>query len=90
MRGRIVILIASIVSLAAAAPAFAAAPATPAAAPAGAAAVKSPAEYLGFEIGADRKLADYEQARRLLRDARRGLAVGHGQEESARRRSESR
>ncbi|MFA4947615.1 MAG: M14 family zinc carboxypeptidase [Candidatus Krumholzibacteriia bacterium] len=61
MRGRLVILIASLVSLAAAAPAFAAAPATPAAAPAAAATVKSPAEYLGFEIGADRKLADYEQ-----------------------------
>ncbi len=49
MRERLVILIASIVSLA-----------TAAAAPA-AAAIKSPAEYLGFEIGADRKLADYEQ-----------------------------
>jgi hypothetical protein len=50
MRGRLVILIASIVSLAAAAPAFAA-PAV----------IKSPAGFLGFEIGADRKLADYEQ-----------------------------
>jgi len=61
MRGRLVILIASIFALTAAAPAFAAAPATPAAAPPEATAVKSPAEYLGFEIGADRKLADYEQ-----------------------------
>ncbi|MDD4856725.1 MAG: M14 family zinc carboxypeptidase, partial [Candidatus Krumholzibacteria bacterium] len=52
MRGRLVILIAALISLAAAAPALAAP-----------AAIKSPAEYLGFEIGADRKLADYEQAR---------------------------
>ncbi|MCX5754249.1 MAG: M14 family zinc carboxypeptidase, partial [Candidatus Krumholzibacteria bacterium] len=57
MRGRIVILIASIVSLAAATAPVPGAPAT-ATAPA---ALKSPAEYLGFEIGADRKLADYEQ-----------------------------
>ncbi len=62
MRAALVILIASIVSLAAAAPAFAAsAPSTPPAAVPGAAPLKSPAEFLGFEIGADRKLADYEQ-----------------------------
>jgi hypothetical protein len=64
MRGRLVVICASIVSLFAGAAAFGApadGPATPAASP-GAAAIKSPVEYLGFEIGADRKLADYEQA----------------------------
>jgi hypothetical protein len=51
-------------------------PAAPASAPAAAsaapAAIVSPAEYLGFAIGADRKLADYEQARgyfKLLADS---------------------
>jgi len=52
MRGRLVILVAALVWLAAVAAAFAAP-----------AAIKTPAEYLGFDIGADRKLADYEQAR---------------------------
>ncbi len=65
MRGRLVVVLAPLVSLftcAAALCAPAGAPAAPAPSPA-AAAIKSPAEYLGFEIGADRKLADYEQAR---------------------------
>ncbi|MGD1048513.1 MAG: M14 family zinc carboxypeptidase [Candidatus Krumholzibacteriaceae bacterium] len=77
MRGCLVILIATLLSLAGAAAVTAGAPAVatagaPAAATAAAtgtapvtapAAVKSPTEYLGFDIGADRKLADYEQAR---------------------------
>jgi len=50
MRGRLVILVASLISLAAASAALAAS------------AIKSPAEFLGFEIGSDRKLADYDQA----------------------------
>jgi len=52
MRGRLVILVATLIWFVSAAAAFAAP-----------AAIKSPAEYLGFDIGADRKLADYEQAR---------------------------
>jgi hypothetical protein len=66
MRGLLIILVASLVASAGiAATALADRPsaaARQAEAPA-AAALKSPAEYLGFEIGADRKLADYEQAR---------------------------
>jgi hypothetical protein len=60
MRGRLIVLIACLVSLASGAAALAAGAPPALAAPA---AVKSPAEYLGFDIGADRKLADYEQAR---------------------------
>jgi hypothetical protein len=66
MRGRLVLLIASLATLAAAAPVLAApagAASTSAAPAAEAAALKSPVEYLGFEIGVDRKLADYEQTR---------------------------
>lgn len=56
MRGWIVAVFAALVSLAVPAivSAFSGAPAP---------ALKSPAEYLGFEIGADRSLADYEETR---------------------------
>jgi hypothetical protein len=63
MRGRRILLVASVVSLVAAGASLAAPAGGPAAALAAAPAIESPAEYLGFEIGADRKLADYEQAR---------------------------
>ncbi len=85
MRGRLVVFIVSLVALATAiaAPggseAVAASPVTPAAPPlAASVAVKSPAEYLGFDIGADRKLADYEQARgyfEMLDEASPSVAV---------------
>ncbi|HVO76956.1 MAG TPA: M14 family zinc carboxypeptidase, partial [Candidatus Bathyarchaeia archaeon] len=63
MRERLVILIASLFWLVAAAAALAAPAAVPAPVATASVAIKSPVEYLGFEIGADRKLADYEQAR---------------------------
>lgn len=66
MRGRLVILVVSLMSLLAASAALAAP------------AIKSPAEFFGFEIGADRKLADYDQALayfKLLDEASPWIAV---------------
>jgi hypothetical protein len=62
MRGCLLSLIVTLLWLAGTAAATASAPAASAAL-AGPATLKSPVEYLGFDIGADRKLADYEQAR---------------------------